>query len=227
MSEPAAETAPQGAAPPANDAQAQQRLGAAVAAGQFLDPAQAQTPPAAGSPGSAAAAPQGAQPAAAGSQGTDPDLEAEVAKWKALSRKHETGQLSALGLKSKSELDELRAAAAKYAEIEASQKTELQKATEQAAAVQRELADARAANARLMAADTHSIPPDLIDLLGTGTDEEIAGRAAALAAHLKAAAAPAAPAPQRPVEALTPGAAPASAAPGSPDAWIRRMAGRT
>jgi hypothetical protein len=211
-------------------------LGAAVAAGQFMQPSAQGAPAAPQAPAAVAPAvpvPTPPTPAAAG--GTDPagkdtgpvDLEGEVAKWKALARKHETQHIGALGFKSKDELDQLRTAAQKYQEFEEQQKTELQRATDKATTYEQQLADAKAANSRLMAAATHSIPPDLIDLLGGGTAEEIGARAEALATHLKAVApAAAAPAAQRPVESLTPGAAPASAAPVTADDWIRNAAGR-
>lgn len=155
------------------------------------------------------------------------DWEAEALKWKALSRQHERQHLTALGFKSKDEIDQLREAAQKYAEFEDTQKTELQRATERAQSVEQQLADLQATNARLMAAATHNIPPDLIDLLGSGSADEINARAEALAERLKAAAPAVAPAQHRPVEALTPGAATASGtATTSPDEWIRRMAGR-
>lgn len=115
----------------------------------------------------------------------------------------------------RTQLREAEALAAKWREYEDSQKTEIQRATEQAEASQRELTRLREANARLMAAANHNIPPDLIDFLGSGTEEEIDERAKVLAAKLPAAAAPAPeslpaaeprPAPRRPVESLTPGA---------------------
>ena len=76
-----------------------------------------------------------------------------------------------------------------------------------------------------MAAAIHNIPPDLIDLLGDGTDEEITARAELLAKKLAAAQQPA-PAQTRPVESLTPGAKPASQPKPDPDAWLRALAGR-
>lgn len=220
---PATPSAPAGTGADATAA-AEQMLANAIAA------ARGQQQPDAGA--NQPAAPAGQETPSPGDEPTPADLQAEVAKWKAMSRKHEAGQLSALGLKSREELEELRNAAAKYQELQDAQKTELQRLTEQATTASQQLAEQRAVNARLMAAATHSIPPDLIDLLGTGTDEEINARAAVLAERLKAAAppaaaAPAVPAPQRPVESLTPGAAPASAAPEDPDAWIRRATGRT
>lgn len=193
----------------------------AVAAGQI--PAQAPNPPAA----TPVPVPAGAVQSVDGGQAAEPmDWEAEATKWKALSRQHENKHLAALGFKSKDEIEQLRQAAQKYAEFEDAQKSEIQKAQEQARTFEQQLADERAQNARLLAAATHNIPPDLIELLGAGSVDEINSRAEALAERLKAAAPAPAPASARPVESLTPGAAPASAAPASPDAWIRQMAGR-
>lgn len=201
------------------DAAAQQMLGDAVAAGQFLNSPKPAAP----------TAPSQSEPSAAsnGGQAEATDWEAEAAKWKSLARKHENQHLSALGFKSKDEITALREAAKKHAEHEDAQKSEIQRATERAQTYEQQLNDMRSANARLMAAATHNIPPDLIELLGTGTDEEINARAEALAERLKAVTPSPAAASQRPVESLTPGAAPSSAAPASADDWIRRMAGRT
>ncbi len=121
------------------------------------------------------------------------------------------------------QLSELQA---RLQQFEDRDKSELQRATERAQGFEQQLTTMRETNARLMAAATHNIPPELIDLLGGGTEDEINARAEILAERLKAAAPPPAPASARPVEALTPGAAPASATPASPDAWIRQMAGR-
>lgn len=155
------------------------------------------------------------------------DWEAEAAKWKSLARRHEGKHLNALGFKSKDEISQLRQAAQKYAEFEDTQKSELQRANERAQTVEQQLADERAQNARLLAAATHNIPPELIELLGSGTAEEIGARAEVLAERLKAAAPAPTPASARPVESLTPGAAPASSAGGAtPDQWIRGLAGR-
>ena len=116
-----------------------------------------------------------------------------------------------------------------------SQKSEQQKLQEAKETAERELTGLRSANARLMAAATHNLPPDLIDLLGDGSADDIDARAKLLAEKLAAAAPAAAPAAEpakpasagrRPVEALTPGAKPASEEPDDPNAWLRRMAGR-
>lgn len=144
------------------------------------------------------------------------DWEAETAKWKALARKHETAA------KTNSE------AAKRLAEIEDSQKTEQQRLNERAQAAERELTALQSANARLRAATVYGLPAELVDLLGDGTEEQISERAELLAAKLAAAAPSSNPAPPqtRPVESLKPGAAPAGGEP-DPDAWLRRLAGRT
>jgi hypothetical protein len=202
------------------DAAAQQMLADAVTSGQFLSPPKPAAPtPQNGSVPTAPAGPNGATPEVA-------DWEAEAAKWRSLAQKHEKRHLDTLGFKSMDEIDQLKQAAEKYREFEDAQKTEIQKATERATGLEQQLADYKSANARLMAAATHNIPPDLIELLGTGTDEEINARAEALAERLKVTAPPPAAASQRPVESLTPGAAPSNAAPEDPDAWIRKLAGR-
>lgn len=128
------------------------------------------------------------------------------------------------------ERNELRAWRQQHEDAE---KTELQRAQEAAKRYEQELTTTRVANARLMAAVAHDLPPDLIDLLGDGTDEEIDARAKLLAEKLAATApAPAAESvkptatPTRPVEALKPGGRPATQEPEDPNAWLRRMAGR-
>lgn len=214
------ENAPEGTAP----AQAPAPVptpAEAVAAGQI--PAQAPAAP----------QQQGSAPAANATEQEPTDWESEATKWKALARQHEKKNLGALGLKSKDELTQLRQAAEAYQQQQDAQKTEIQRATDRATTVEQQLADLRSTNARLMAAAAHSIPPDLIDLLGSGTDEEIDARAAVLAERLRATAPASAPVPspaaqQRPVESLTPGAAPASsgAAADDADAWIRALTGR-
>lgn len=201
------ETAPEAGVTPAVPTPAE-----AIAAGVI---------PATSLPGAAA------EPTPAGTEGSaeSTDWQSEATKWKALARQHENKHLSALGFKSRGDLEQLRASAQKYQEVEDAQKSEIQKATERAQTFEQKLADMQATNARLLAAASHNIPPELIDLLGSGTDEEINARAEVLAERLK----PATPAPaaQRPVESLTPGAAPASGSgDATPDQWIRQLAGR-
>lgn len=116
--------------------------------------------------------------------------------------------------------------AAKLDEIENANKSDTQKLTDQLAKAQNERDELAAKNTRFLAAAEFDVPVDLIDLLGSGTEDEIRARAQLLAEKLK-------PAPAngnangRPVESLTPGAAPKSNEDKSdPNAWIRRMAGR-
>lgn len=123
--------------------------------------------------------------------------------------------------------------ASRLQQYEDRDKTELQKALERAEAAEKGVSSMRVANARLMAAAVHNLPPDLIDLLGGGTDEEIDARAKLLAEKLAAAAPPPAPVKEpapartRPVESLTPGGTPANKGAEDMDAVLRAMAGRT
>lgn len=146
-----------------------------------------------------------------------PPADADVAKWKALARKHETA--------AKANAD----AAKRLAEIEDAQKSEQERANERAQAAEKRLNELQSANARLRAATVYGIPAELVDLLGEGTDEQISERAELLAARLAAVApptAPTAPPATRPVESLKPGAAPAGGEQ-DPNAWLRNLAGRT
>lgn len=196
-----------------------------TAAQQMLADAMRQTEPqqpAGGSQGDQEPQQQGSQQPASNDPWADPaaarreieKLRREAANWRTKYREAEP-QLS------------------EYQKWLDSQKTEQQKLQERADAAERELADLRSANARLMAAAAHNLPPELIDLLGTGTEEEIDARAKLLAEKLAAAAAPPpeperkAPAPTRPVESLTAGGQPADARPMDMDTVLRTWAGRT
>lgn len=155
------------------------------------------------------------------------DWEAEAQKWRAMARKHEqTAKANA-------------EAARKYGEFEESQKTEQQRLADRLAAAEQRAAQAEIGRARLLAAATYNIPATLLDRIGGGCEDEINESAQALSEEIEAevarriaavpppTAAPAAPAPTRPVESLTPGAMPASATPEDGNAFLRRMAGRT
>ncbi|MFB4265309.1 hypothetical protein [Nonomuraea sp. GTA35] len=154
--------------------------------------------------------------------------EQQAAYWRHHAQKHEKrtkqyGQYTP---------EQVKAMATRLTEIEDSQKTEQQRLQEQATAAERRAEQLQAANARLLAAATYGIPADLIDLLGEGDEEQIGERARLLAEKLAAVtpastpAPPAPPASNRPVESLKPGAAPSASEP-DPDAWLRRLAGRT
>jgi hypothetical protein len=94
--------------------------------------------------------------------------------------------------------------------VEAS-KTEAQRLADATELARREAAEAKAEAIRYKAAATHGIPAEHFDLLGSGSEEEVAARAAKIAALLPKGTPPPPPAPgARPVEQLTPGATPAN-----------------
>lgn len=100
--------------------------------------------------------------------------------------------------------------------LEEASKTEAQRLTERAEAAQRDLEQARAEAVRYRLAAQHGINAEEdLDLLGTGTEEQLTARAERIAA--KNAAALAAqlqpPAPRRSGEALRPGATPSDGRP--------------
>lgn len=111
-------------------------------------------------------------------------------------------------------------AAKRLQEIEDAQKTAEQKAAESAARSQQELLEARSDAARYKAAAKFQVPEDYFDLLGTGDEEQIVGRAERLGSliglqaengRLKAeldALKAGRPATVRPTEQLRPGATP-------------------
>jgi hypothetical protein len=157
----------------------------------------------------------------------DPDkLAEELEKWKGLARKHE-------GRAAKN-----AEAAQRLREIEDANKTELQKAQDAAAEAVRERDEARADHSRVMAAAAHNLPVDLIDYLGTGTDEEINGRAEAIAGAIDTRARELADEMvnqsnggrngfqpgTRPVESLRAGSAPSSGGtPKTTEEWFRQL----
>lgn len=120
---------------------------------------------------------------------------AEAEKWKTLSRKHERGQLDALGLKSADELEQLRQKAAKADELEMANLSAEQQAAARAAAAEtaaqearEEAAKAQQDLARWQVAATAGVPADLLQ--GTTVEELTAS-----AEKLKAFAGGAAPQP--------------------------------
>lgn len=110
-----------------------------------------------------------------------PDLSAEVEKWKALARKNEA--------RAKENAEK----ALRLDEIEEANKSEQQKLAEAAEQSKREAAETAVELAKLRAAVKHGLNDDDLELLGTGTPEEIEARAERLAARLKGDPPPAAP----------------------------------
>jgi len=101
------------------------------------------------------------------------DTAAELAHWKEMARKNE------------SRARENSRAARELAELKKQGMTDLEKAQAERDEAKRERDEARADHARIMAAATNDLPTELIDFLGTGTDEEINDRAAAIAAAIE------------------------------------------
>lgn len=114
------------------------------------------------------------------------DHAAEAEKWKALARKHED------------RATENAKKATEYDKFVESQKTEQQKLEDAKAVAERLAADTAAELARMKAAVKHGLSEDDLDLLGSGTPEEIEARAERLAARLKGTTPPAPETPKAP-----------------------------
>lgn len=112
----------------------------------------------------------------------------------------------AKGLRSR--VKELEAYEAKVREIEEAKKSEDQKIQERADAAEKRAQAVEAELLRERIARRHKIDEDDMDLLGSGTEEQIEARAKRIAAKNAAAAAVQATAPpsEKPVEKLRPGA---------------------
>lgn len=113
-------------------------------------------------------------------------------------------------------------AAQRLQEFEDAQKTESQKLADATAKAQRDAEEARSEATRYKVAATHKVSSDYFDLLGSGDEETVTGRALLLAPLLSAAeenvqlkaeiealkTGKPGPASNRPVVALKPGASP-------------------
>lgn len=104
---------------------------------------------------------------------TDPKPTETVDFWKAKAREQEK------------RAKENAEAAKRLAEFEESQKTEAQKIAERAAAAERARDEAIADGLRYKAAAMHGIDEDHFDLLGSGDEEAITGRAERIGSLLK------------------------------------------
>lgn len=121
-------------------------------------------------------------------------------------------------------LRELEPLAEKYREIEESKKDEVQKAIERAEAAEKRDREREEGFTRLNLAVTHGIDPDNIDLIGSGSREDMEARALRVKSMQDAHNAPATTAPpsNRPVEGLRPGASPEPPGPADdsyPESW--------
>lgn len=156
----------------------------------------------------------------------DPEqLSAELSKWKEMARKHEkTARANS-------------AAAKRLQEIEDANKTELQRALDAQRAAEEERDTAIMTHNRVMAAAANNLPVELIDDLGSGTEEEINARAERIAQAIDTRARALAEqmaqgngsgmlprSGARPVESMRPGSAPATGdTPTTLDGWFRNL----
>jgi hypothetical protein len=132
---------------------------------------------------------------------TAEDYEAELAKVRREAANYRT------------KLREVEPLAKKAQEAEEAKKGDVQRANERAQAAEDREKATLEGYTRLELAVQYSIPPDDIDLIGSGTRDEMDVRAQRIAA-LNAAASKAAPPPtNRPMEGLRPGATPEPAKP--------------
>ena len=174
--------------------------------------------------------PEGQAPEGTGEEEQTPEqLAAELRDWKARARQWEN--------RSKGNSD----AARELAEIKKAQMSEAERTQEELAEARRERDEARADHSRVMAAAAHDLPIEMIDDLGTGTDEEISERAERWAGLIETRAQEIAqvlvkdmlengqgrngsPMGARPVESLRAGSAPSNgSAPSDPNAWFRTL----
>lgn len=135
--------------------------------------------------------------------GETEEFDAERAKAKIAKQNSEAKNL-------RTRVKELEAYEAKVREIEEAQKSEAQKIQERADKAEQRAQAIEAELIRERIARRHKIDDDDLDLLGTGTEEQLEARAKKIAA-LKAAAAEreaTAPPSDKPVEKLRPGATP-------------------
>lgn len=114
----------------------------------------------------------------------------------------------------RTQVAELKPRAEQFAALEEASKSDAQRLQDAATAAQRQAQEAQSETLRLRVALKHGISEDDFDLLGSGTEEQIAGRAQRIA-DLRAAAVAAQVPPtsptspsRRPVEQLRPGATP-------------------
>jgi hypothetical protein len=174
---------------------------------------------------------------AQGQEGETPDPAAELAHWKEMARKHEK--------RAKVNAD----AAVRLKQLDQASMTEVERAQAAQRDAERERDEARDMHSRMMAAASNDLPVELIDFLGTGTEEEIGERAELLASSIEETAQAIAEqllndkiasgelivangngrngqpqvVPGRPVESLRAGSAPAGTAPATQEQWFRQL----
>lgn len=174
--------------------------------------------------------PESQEPEGTGDPELTPEEMASALKdWKTRARQWET--------RSKGNAE----AARELAEMKRAQMTESERTQAELAEARQERDEARADHSRIMAAAAHDLPIEMIDDLGTGTDEEINERAERWAGLIETRAQEIAqvlvkdmienpqgrngsPLGARPVESMRAGSAPSNGAPSSdPNAWFRNL----
>jgi ribosomal protein S24E len=123
-------------------------------------------------------------------------------------------------------IDELRAKASKYDELEQASKTEQEKALERAAKAEREAAEARTELLRHRVAASAGLPPEMAARLRGSTEEELTADAGELQKLLGAPASSPTDG-QRPQERLTPVPLEGGGANIDMNDWMRQRASRS
>lgn len=137
-------------------------------------------------------------------------------------RSDEVAKLRREAAKYRTERNELRDDAKKWREFQESQKSEMQKLQEANQSYEEKFRQLEQDNIRLAAATKFGVPESHMDLLGSGTQDEVFARAEKLKA-LMGSDEPKRPAGRKPVEDLRPGAAPrGQEAPADdyPESWM-------
>jgi hypothetical protein len=119
-------------------------------------------------------------------------------------------------------LREAEPLAKKALEADEASKSETQKALDRALAAEKAHSELQEGYARMELAVTYHIEPEDIDLIGSGTREEMDGRAQRIAAKNAAASKAGPPPTDRPIEGLRPGASPEPPKPADnsyPEQW--------
>lgn len=159
------------------------------------------------------------------------EQEQEETPWSDPARaEREIKKLRREAAKYRTQLRDMEPELQQFREWQDSQLSEQERLAKQVEELRRERDEAVLGHARMMAAATHNIPPELIGRIAGTTPEEIEDAAAELAEVLdrlvaERAAAVGRPASTRPVESLRPGGSPASAEPPDMDSLLRRRAG--
>jgi hypothetical protein len=139
------------------------------------------------------------------------DWESEAARWKRISRDNEA--------KAKANA----AAAQELEQLREAQKSEQQKSAERAEKAERDAAETKAELIRERLGRRFHLDDDDLELLGTGTEEQLTARAERIKAKNDALAAASgksdAPPSDRPTQKLRPGASPVEAPPADTDAY--------